>query len=112
MYLPSEAIDATLREVGQLAPGSRIAFDFFSHELVYAEAPFEKLGKMMQKGMWFYANEPIRYGVSTKPPARFQVEQLVARHGLDLADYEPYGPEHEAFGGLAMAICRNLGQGA
>lgn len=40
-----------------------------------------------------------------------EVRQLVAQHGLDLADYEPFGPEHEAFGGLAMAICRISGQG-
>ena len=88
MYLPSEAVGATLDEVGRLAPGSRIAFDFFSHELVHAEPPFEKLGKRIKRVMKFYANEPFRYGISTTPPVHEHVERLVAAHGLELADYD------------------------
>ena len=103
-YLPIEDVEATLHQVGQLAPGSRIAFDFFSHELIDAKPPFEKLGKRMHWAMKFYVNEPFRSGISTTPPARRHVEQLVTAHGLELTDYEPFGPEDEAFGGLAMAI--------
>ena len=49
-YLPIDAVETTLREVSRLAPGSRIAFDFFSQELIDAEPPFEKIGKRMQRG--------------------------------------------------------------
>ena len=108
-YLPIEDVEATLHEVGQLAPGSRIAFDFFSHELIDAKPPFEKLGKKIHWATKFYVNEPFRSGISTTTPARRHVEQLVTAHGLELTDYEPFGPEDEAFGGLAMAICPDRG---
>jgi methyltransferase (TIGR00027 family) len=107
MYLSSEAVDAILDGVGRLAPGSRIAFDFLSRELLHAETPFEKLGKLTKGAMKFYSNEPWRYGISTKPPVREHVERIVAAHGLELADYEPFGPEDEAFGGVTVAVRRS-----
>ncbi|HCR04373.1 MAG TPA: hypothetical protein DIU18_04230 [Gemmatimonadetes bacterium] len=107
MYLPSEAVDAVLDEVGRLAPGSRIAFDFLSHELLHAKPPFEKLGKLLKRGMKLYSNEPLLYGISTEPPVREHVERIAAAHGLELADYEPFGPEDEAFGGVTVAIRRS-----
>ncbi len=55
--------------------------------------------------MKFYVNEPFRSGISTTAPARRHVEQLVTAHGLEFTDYEPFGPEDETFGGLALAIC-------
>ena len=106
MYLNDEAVEATLRQVAQLAPGSRIAFDFLSRELVRAEAPFEKLGKRVQSGTKFYG-EPFLYGIPTQAPAREHVEHLATSRGLDLADYEPMGNEDMPHGGLAMAICRS-----
>jgi methyltransferase (TIGR00027 family) len=106
MYLGVAAVDATLREVGQLARGSRIAFDFLSRELLDAKAPFEKLGQTLKWVMRFYANEPLRYGISTTPPACEHVEHIVVSQGLELAEYEPFGPEDKAFGGLALAVHR------
>ena len=103
-YLPIDAVESTLREVARLAPGSRIAFDFFSEELVEAKPPFEKLGKRMRKAAnSFFPNEPLRFGVSTQPPAREHVQKLVEGQGLELVEYEPYGPEDKAFGGMALA---------
>jgi len=104
MYLDDEAVDATLRQVAQLAPGSRIAFDYLSRELVRAEAPFAMLGKAVQSGTKFYG-EPFRFGISTAHPAREQIDQLVTAAGLGLSDYEPMGSEDKLHGGLAMAIC-------
>ena len=105
MYVGDDAIDATLRQVAQLAPGTRIAFDFWSRELLRAEAPFEEVGKQVHDSMKFYG-EFFIYGISTKAPSRGHVERLVAYHGLELADYEPMGPDGKVHGGLVMAICR------
>ena len=106
-YLPIDAVETTLREVAQLARGSRIAFDFYSLELTDAKPPFEKLGKRMEKGAKFYGYEPFRSGVSTNPPSRTHIESLLEAQGLELAEYEPYGPEDEAWGGLALAGARS-----
>ena len=40
MYLDDAAVDRTLSAVAGLAPGSRIAFDSFSRELVFGRKPF------------------------------------------------------------------------
>ncbi len=104
-YLPIDAIESTLREVARLAPGSRIAFDFFSEELNEAKPPFEKLGKRMRKAANIYfPHEPLRSGISTQPPARAHVQKLVEGQGLELVEYEHYGPEDKAFGGMALAV--------
>ena len=106
MYLDDEAVEATLRQVARLAPGSRIAFDFFSRELVQAKPPFVWFGRYAKAGLNFY-NERLLFGISTHPPAREHVEHLVTSCGLDLAEYEPLGEERAPkipFGGLALAV--------
>lgn len=106
LYLPVEVFDTILREVSQLAPGSRIAFDYLSQEVLKAEPPFEMLGMVIKKGIKFYSNELIINGISTRPPVRQHIEQLVTAHGLELAEYELFGPEDKAFGGLVLATRR------
>ena len=106
MYLNDEAVEATLRLV---PPGSRIAFDFLSRELVHAEAPFEKLGKRIHRSMKFYG-ERFLFGISTQAPARDHVHRLVTSQGLELAEYEPFGEERATkipIGGLALAVRRD-----
>lgn len=106
MYLDDEAIAATLQRVAGLAPGSRIAFDFLSREMVRAEPPFVLLGKYIQLGLKFY-DEHFLFGISTKAPARDQVHKLLTSNGLHLAEYEPFGEERASkvpFGGLALAM--------
>ena len=109
MYLDDEAVEATLRQVAQLAPGSRIAFDFMSRELVRAEAPFVWLGRYAKQGIKFY-REHWHFGISTLAPARDHVHRLVTSQGLELAEYEPLGEERARkapFGGLALAVRRD-----
>jgi methyltransferase (TIGR00027 family) len=107
MYVGEDAVDATLRQVAELAPGSRIAFDYWSRELMCSEAPFERDGQEVQAGMKFYG-EAFIYGIPTKAPARDPVERLLISHGLELADFEPMGPDGKIHGGLALAICRGF----
>jgi len=108
MYLNDEAVRATLNKVARLAPGSRIAFDFFSREMVRAEGPYARQGKFIQLGSKFYG-ETVLFGISTRAPARDHVHLLLMSQGLDLAKYEPVGEESPPkipFGGLALAIVR------
>ena len=109
MYLDDEAVEATLRQVSQLAAGSRIAFDFMSRELVRAEAPFVWFGRFAQLGIRFYA-EHWSFGISTLAPAREHVDRLVTSQGLELAEYEPLGDDLDGkvpLGGLALAVRRD-----
>ncbi len=107
MYLTAEAVEITLAEISRLAPGSRVAFDYLAHEFVHAEAPFEKLGKRAQKSLKkFYPKEIWHYGISIRGDPRENVRGLVEGQGLVLADYEPFGPETEPFGGLALGVVR------
>ncbi len=109
MYLDDEAVEATLRQVAQLAAGSRIAFDFMSRELVRAEAPYVWLGRGAKFGIKFY-NEHWLFGISTLAPAREHVDRLVTSQGLDLTEFEPLGDDRAGkfpFGGLALAVRRD-----
>jgi hypothetical protein len=54
-------------------------------------------------GPIFEVDMPPPPGEASRRPASTS-SGSVTSHGLELADYEPYGPEDEAFGGLALAI--------
>ncbi len=111
MYLDDEAVEATLRQVAQLAAGSRIAFDFMSRELVRAEAPFVWIGRYAKFGIKFYGEHWL-FGISTLAHSRDHVDLLVTSQGLELAEYEPLGDDRNGkmpFGGLAMAVSRDRG---
>ncbi len=110
MYLDDEAVEATLRQVARLASGSRVAFDFFSRELVQAEAPFRLLGSYAKMGVKLFFGEQLFFGISTQAPAREQVRALVSSFGLELGEHEPMGEERGRkvpFGGVALAVCRD-----
>ena len=108
MYLGDEAVEATLRQVAQLASGSRIAFDFLSRELARTEPPFVWLGRLIKYSVKFYGERFI-YGISTRAPVRGHVDRVVTSQGLELAEYEPVGDDRAGkapFGGLALAVRR------
>ena len=108
MYLDDEAVEATLRQVAHLAPGSRIAFDFMSRELVRAEPPFVWLGRGAKFGIKFYGERWL-FGISTLAPARDHVDRLVTSQGLELDKFEPMGDDRDGkvpWGGFALAVCR------
>ena len=63
--------------------------------------------RISRRGRTGRSNEPFIYGISTLPPARSHVEELVLSHGLELSAYEECGPEDKVWGGLAMASRRS-----
>ena len=51
--------------------------------------------------------EPLRFGISTRPPAREQVADLLAAHGLELERYEAWGDDSGdrlPLGGMVAAV--------
>ena len=103
-YLEDEAVHATLEAIGSLASGSVVAFDYASREMV--EGP-GSLAFRMGKRSLEAIGEPLRFGISTRPPARKQVAKLLEAHGLELERYEPWGEEsakRTPLGGMVAAV--------
>jgi methyltransferase (TIGR00027 family) len=104
-YLEEEVVHATLDAVSaQAARGSVIAFDYASREIVEGSgSPLFRLAVKSLQAM----GETWRFGISTRPPARKQVADLLEAHGLELERYEAWGPESRKrtpFGGMAVAV--------
>ncbi len=104
-YLNDADLGSTLSDITRMAPGSRMAFDYLALELVEGKAPFEALHrKLFGKFEKTYPNEPVLSGIATMPQYREPLEAFLRDHGLEPVEIEPFGPEDEAFGGLALAM--------
>lgn len=106
MYLDDAAISKTLTEVAGLAPGSRIAFDFLSRELVFGQKPYAVMGTYMRYALKSFYGESMHFGISTAAPARQQVLDFFEGRGLDVERFEPLGKESgrgTPIGGLVVA---------
>ena len=106
MYLDDAAISKTLAEVAGLAPGSRIAFDFLSRELVLGRKPYAVMGTYMRYALKSFYGESMHFGISTAAPARQQVLDFFEGRGLDVERFEPLGEESgrgTPIGGLVVA---------
>ena len=106
MYLGDAAVDKTLGEVAGLAPGSRIAFDFLSRELVLCRKPFVVMGNYTKYAMKAFYGESWFFGVSTAAPAVERSRQFIEARGLELRNFEAFGGEAERgtpLGGLIVA---------
>ena len=93
MYLDDAAVDKTLAEVAGLARGSRIAFDFFSRELVFGRKPYMVMGKYMKYALKSFYGESMHFGISTAAPARQQVLDFFEGRGLEVESFESLGRE-------------------
>ena len=106
MYLDDAAVDKTLGEVAGLAPGSRIAFDFLSRELVLCRRPFMVLGNYAKYAMKAFYGESWLFGISTAAPARERAREFIEVRGLEPRSFEAFGGEAERgspLGGLIVA---------
>ena len=110
MYLDDAAVDKTLGEVAGLAPGSRIAFDYLSRELVLGRKPFVVLGNYTKYAMKAFYGESWLFGISTTAPARERARAFIEARGLELRSFEAFGGEAERgspLGGLIVAVVRD-----
>ena len=88
MYLNEDAVLETLKLVSRLPMGSEIAFDYFSGELINHEPPYDKLGPRMTKSAMRFYEEELQYGISTRKPARENLENVVRDCGLRVSRFE------------------------
>ncbi len=106
MYLDDAAVDKTLSEVAGLAPGSRIAFDYLSRELVFGRRPFVVLGNYAKYAMKAFYGESWPFGISTAAPAGERAREFIEARGLEFRSFEAFGGEAERgspLGGLIVA---------
>ncbi len=106
MYLDDAAVDRTLSAVAGLAPGSRIAIDSLSRELVFGRTPFVVLGNYAKYAMRAFYGESWHFGISTATPARERAREFIEARGLELRSFEAFGGEADRgtpLGGLILA---------
>jgi len=88
MYLSEDSVLDTLKLASRLPTGSEIAFDYFSGELINQEPPYEKLGARMAKSAITVYEEELKYGISTRKPAREELENILRDCGLKVSLFE------------------------
>jgi len=101
-YLEKVAVEVTFRKVASTAPGSVIAFDFFSNEIFESQSlVFRMIRKSLQAG-----GEPLKFGIDSTPPLSDRVKELLQSCGLTLVEQKTLGQEtgdKRALGGFAIA---------
>lgn len=100
-YLQPEAVRDTLKSVAGLAPGSAVAFDYFS--LGWVEGSDAPLWVRLIRPLLKLTGEEWGFGIPTEPDARTEAARFVEAHGLRLGRWAPYGTPSKPFGGLALA---------
>lgn len=105
MYLEREAVSATLRKIAGCAPGSMIAFDYFTTEALTSSALYWRYARYATKK----AGEPLTFGLDSTPPARERLADFLHTCGLELIEQQTLGQEsngQRAWGGFATAIVK------
>ena len=86
-----------------MAPGSLIAFDYFSHEFVRGT---DSKAQRFAVFMLALIGEPFYYGIETAAPARSHVATLVESSALELIGHNIYGRQdgrRKPIGGTCLA---------
>jgi methyltransferase (TIGR00027 family) len=102
MYLDRAAVEDTLRKIASTAPGSVVAFDYFTTEALESRALYWRCGRAMTKA----AGEALKFGVDSTPPSRERLAELLRSCGLSLSDQRTLGEDTQArraWGGFATA---------
>ena len=110
-YLRAPAVGETLRAVASLAPGTVLAFDYFSRRVA---EPTTRSGRLVKR-LSRLNGEEFRFGLPTRSPAREHAAAFVRQYGLRLADYRAIGPAEpprEPLGGLVVAVREAQAAGA
>lgn len=109
MYLERAAITDTLRKIASTAPGSVVAFDYFTTEALTSRSLYWRYGRAATKA----AAEPLKFGVDSTPPSRERLAELLRSCGLTLTEQRTLGPDTRttpAWGGFATASVPPLSQ--
>lgn len=74
MYLDGASVEGTLRRIAATAPGSVVAFDYFSAEAITSRSPFLRYARAAAA----FAGEPLTFGIDNTPPAGARAAEFVA----------------------------------
>ncbi len=102
-YLDRAAVESTLRKIAGTAPGSVVAFDYFSTELLADRSLFWRYARVVLK----LIGEPMStFGLDNTPPACKHAAAFVESCGLSLEEHRTFGQEttqKRAQAGFAVA---------
>ncbi len=102
-YLDRAAVEDTLRTIAGTAPGSVIAFDYFTTEVLESPSLHLRLVRaMLQAG-----GEPLKFGIDSTPPSSERLAEFLRSCGLTLLEQRTLGKEtarKRALGGFALAV--------
>jgi methyltransferase (TIGR00027 family) len=101
-YLDRAAVEDTLRKIASTAPGSIVAFDHFTTEVLESDA----LLMRSIRASLSVGGEPLKFGLDSTPPVRDRVAELLQSCGLELLEQRTLGDEtagKRAWGGFVVA---------
>ena len=103
-YLHESSVRGLLTRVSStMAPGSLIAFDYFSHEFVRGTDSWAQRVAVLMLAL---IREPFYYGIETGEPARSHAANLVESCALELIGHNLYGRKdgrRKPIGGTCLA---------
>jgi methyltransferase (TIGR00027 family) len=103
MYLDREAVEDTLRKVAGTAPGTVVAFDYLSTEIVEGRSFFSRYGRAVLNA----TGEPWKFAIDNTPPIAERVAAFLESCGLLLQEHRTFGAEtgsRRALAGFATAV--------
>jgi len=107
-YLDQAAVTETLRTVAGTAPGSIIAFDYVTTEVLTSQSLYLRLVRASLTA----GGEPLRFGIDSTPPSSERLAELLQSCGLSLVEEATVGKERgaqRALGGFAVAVVTETG---
>lgn len=105
MYLDRKAVETMFRTIAATAPGSAVAFDYYTDEVLQSGKVFWRLARLTTKS----AAEPLKFGIDATPPSRERLSELLQSCGLELAEQRTLGSDtakRRAWGGFATAVVK------
>ena len=90
MYLVEEAVRDTFNLIASLPVGSAVGADFFSHDLIVGNPPYERISKAMHGGIKYYS-ENLQFGIPTGETLSSGLEEFLKESGLTLTKFEHVG---------------------
>ena len=66
MYLDRDSVEATLRRIAGSAPGSVVAFDYFSRETIASRSPYMRYARATAR----FVGEPLTFGIDNTRPGQ------------------------------------------
>ncbi|WP_427169877.1 class I SAM-dependent methyltransferase [Arthrobacter sp. 92] len=89
MYLDRASVEGTLRRIAGAAPGSVVAFDYFSADTIASRSLFMRYARATTR----LVGEPFTFGIDNTPPARESVAEFLGDFGLVLEEHRMFGTE-------------------